>query len=141
MDKIDNKVLVYLGLLLGACRVIVHLAAVKLKFDPGHFVDIFIFVYSYIWLLAKKPKHVYSILYLLFVNFIIAAISIFIYDSFVLIYRQPVINSDFFLRRSVVALNVFELSLLSSVFYYLTQSIFKKKWENQKIKEDLNNLP
>ena len=136
MNKITIKIFIYLGLLLGLFRIIIHFVISQVRFDSWYFVDIFIFTYLCLWPLVIKLRKVYSLLNLLIINFSISAFSIVIYDSFILFYNHQFINNTFLLGRGQVALYIFVLSLLSSICYYFIQSILKNRWESLNIDEE-----
>ena len=136
MNKITIKIFIYLGLLLGLFRIIIHFVISQVRFDSWYFVDIFIFTYLCLWPLVIKLRKVYSLPNLLIINFSISTFSIVIYDSFILFYKHQFINNTFLLGRGQVALYIFVLSLLSSICYYFIQSILKNRWESLNIDEE-----
>ena len=125
MDKIKNKVLLYLGIGLGVSRIIISLIISKFNFDFGYFFDVFIFAYLYLWILLIRHKQVFSFRYIITANIFIAIIAIVIYDLFVLVNKHPIIDNDFFINRGVVAINILVISLFSSICYYFTQQLLK----------------
>lgn len=136
MSKITIKIFIYLGLLLGLFRIIIHFVLSQVRFDSWYFVDLFIFTYLCLWPLVIKLRKIYSLPNLLIINFSISAFSIVIYDSFILFYKHQLINNVFLLGRGQVALYIFVLSLLSSICYYFIQSILKNRWESLNFDEE-----
>jgi len=120
MNKVANKKILYIGLILGFSRIIIGIMVSKFNLDIGYFVDVFIFAYLYLWLLLAKQK--FSLKYIILVNVFIAIIAIVVYDLYLLFFKYyPISLKPFVINRSTVALNILIISLLSSICYFLTQ--------------------
>lgn len=127
MIKLENKILIYLGLGLGLSRIIIHLVVSAFKLDSGYFVDVFFFVYLYLWLIIRKHNKARSVLSLIMSNIIISIIAIVVYDLFLLSRRGLSPESFQILNRVTVIVNILLLSLLSSISYYGTRYFIKDK--------------
>ena len=112
MNKVANKKLLYLGLILGFSRIVIGIIVSKLSLDIGYFFDIFIFAYLYLWLLIMKQK--FSLKYIILVNVFIAIIAIVVYDLYLLFFKYyPISLKPFVINRSTVALNILIISNFS----------------------------
>jgi hypothetical protein len=130
MSKWNGKYILFFGALLGLLRIVFYFIVLKFKFDPGYTIDIIFVIYLTLWPLLLKPRKVYSVIYILFANLLIVAVSILVNDFFKIFYSHPKLNPDFFSVRGLVALSIFNLILISSACYFTIQSFFKSKWKH-----------
>lgn len=118
MDNFSYRKLILLGLVLGFLRIIVGVAVASYNFDVGYFFDVFIFAYLYLWPLLAK--HLFSFKHIVLMNIFIAGLAIITHDLFLLYKNHSNLNL-FLMNRSIVALYIFAISFLASVFCFFTQ--------------------
>ena len=141
------RTLVYAVLGLLFLRFITFLVVMYTDIELGYIIDLSILIYLLVWLLFVRNKK-FSLLYLLWINFLVAVVSTLILNILVAlwlfsIYKQ-IFNSSYLLNallkeKANTLLEIIGLSIIAGIGYYFIQSVRYKNENKEDIK--LENGP
>ena len=126
LKKIHNRTLVYSALGLLILRILIYLCVAKVHIQLGFFIDLFIFIYLLTWLFFLKATKVYSLRYLMWINFLVAVSSTIIYDVAIILYKPPIYFQALLINKVFVFLTIIGFSIFASICFFIFQSIFRK---------------
>ena len=141
------RTLVYAVLGLLFLRFITFLVVMYTDIELGYIIDLSILIYLLVWLLFVRNKK-FCLLYLLWINFLVAVVSTLILNILVAlwlfsIYKQ-IFNSSYLLNallkeKANTLLEIIGLSIIAGIGYYFIQSVRYKNENKEDIK--LENGP